>query len=95
VDGYAPVAITGDGTLGVVYVQNSTTLTIDMSKMSGKVTALWYDPTNNTYLSIGEYDHSGMIQFTSPAGNSAGDQDFVLLLTSKKGKKDPSTEKTL
>ncbi|MBV8485340.1 MAG: DUF4038 domain-containing protein [Verrucomicrobia bacterium] len=86
VDGYAPAAITGDGTLGVVYVQNSTTLTIDMSKMSGDVTARWYDPTNNTYSSIGEYDHSGMIQFTSPAANSAGDQDFVLLLTSKKAR---------
>jgi hypothetical protein len=83
VDGYAPAMITSEGTLGIVYVQNTTTLTIDMSKMSGKVTAQWYDPTNNSYLSIGEYDHSGAVQFASPAANSAGDQDFVLLLTTK------------
>ena len=83
VDGYAPAMITGDGTLGIVYVQNTTTLTLDLSKMSAKVTAKWYDPTNNSYLPIGEYDHSGIVQFTSPATNSAGDEDFVLLLTTK------------
>ncbi|MGA7125009.1 MAG: DUF4038 domain-containing protein [Chthoniobacterales bacterium] len=87
VDGYAPAMITGDGTLGIVYVQNTTTLTIDMSKMSGRVTAEWYDPTSNSYLPIGEYDHSGTLQFISPATNNDGDQDFVLLLTTRPSKK--------
>jgi Protein of unknown function (DUF4038)/Putative collagen-binding domain of a collagenase len=95
IDGYAPATISDDGTLGIVYVQNRTTLTIDMSTLSGRVTAQWYDPTNNSYSSIGEYDHSGMIQFTSPAANSAGEQDFVLLLASKKDNKGKSTEKKL
>ena len=95
VDGYAPAMSTGDGTLGIVYVQNTTTLTIDLSKMSGKVTAEWYDPTNNSYSSIGEYHNSGKLQFTPPAVNSAGDQDFVLLLTTGKGKNEPFNERTL
>lgn len=94
-DGYAPAMITDDGTLGIVYVQNTTTLTIDLSKMSGDVTAEWYDPTNNRYLTIGEYHHSGTVQFTSPGTNSQGDQDFVLLLTTKKASKGLVTENTL
>jgi Protein of unknown function (DUF4038)/Putative collagen-binding domain of a collagenase len=82
-DAYAPAMITDDGTLGVVYVQNQTTLVMDLSKMSNDITAQWYDPTNNSYSPIGKYQHSGTAQFTSPAANSAGDQDFVLLLTTK------------
>jgi Protein of unknown function (DUF4038)/Putative collagen-binding domain of a collagenase len=81
VDGYAPAMITTDGTLGIVYVQNRTTLTIDMSMMSGKIDAAWYDPTNNSYSFLGTYENSGARQFLAPAANSAGDQDFVLLLT--------------
>ena len=94
VDGYAPAMITDDGTLGIVYVQNTTTLTIDMSKMSSQVSAEWYDPTNNRYSPIGKYQHSGTAQFTSPAANGAGDQDFVLLLTSK-AVRDGAADKTL
>jgi hypothetical protein len=95
VDGYAPAMSTGDGTLGIVYVQSTTTLTIDLSKMSGKVTAQWYDPTSNSYSPIGEYDNSGNLQLTPPAANSTGDQDFVLLLTTAKGENGRSNERTL
>jgi hypothetical protein len=86
VDAYAPAMLTDDGTLGVVYVQNQTTLVMDLSKMSGEIVAEWYDPTNNSYSPIGKYPHVGTVPFTSPAANHAGDQDFVLLLTTKAAK---------
>jgi Protein of unknown function (DUF4038)/Putative collagen-binding domain of a collagenase len=83
VDGYAPAMVTPDGRVGVVYVQNTTTLTINMSRLSRTVTAEWYDPTNNTYTKIGTYSNSGKQEFTPPSANSAGDEDFVLLLTAE------------
>jgi hypothetical protein len=84
VDGFAPAMVTPDGSLGIVYVQNATTLSINLSLMAGNVTAQWYDPTNNTYSSVGTYPNSGTHEFRSPPSNSAGDQDHVLLLTATK-----------
>jgi hypothetical protein len=77
-------ASSSDGKLAVAYRPStgntSQSFVVDMSKLSGQVTARWYDPTAGTYASIGTFANSGTHTFDSPATNSAGDNDFVLVL---------------
>src|SRR6185437_5707695 len=44
-DDYVTAASTADGALAMAYVPSSRTITVDLSKLSGIVTARWYDPT--------------------------------------------------
>lgn len=81
-DTYATAASTPDGKLVMAYMPNLRTFTVDMSKLSGPVMAEWYDPTNGTYLVIGSaLGNTGTMQFTPPGTNSAGDGDWMLVLT--------------
>lgn len=77
-------ASTADGKLAVAYRPatgtTSQSFPVDMSKLTGQVTAEWYDPTAGTYASIGSFPSSGMHTFDSPSTNAAGDNDFVLVL---------------
>jgi len=77
-------AYSADGKLALAYRpatgQTSQTIVVDLGKLSGQVTARWYDPTAGTYAAIGSFPNSGMHAFASPATNSAGDNDFVLVL---------------
>jgi hypothetical protein len=79
-DNYVTAATTPDGSLGVAYVPQQTTLTIDMTAMRGTTTARWYDPTTGTFSAIGSFPNSGTQQFTSPANHSDGSDDWVLVL---------------
>src|SRR5262249_4785151 len=83
-------AFAPDGTLAIAYKPNTGTssqsFTVNMSRFSGGVTARWYDPTNGTYITIGtNLANSGMMTFNSPSTNSAGQNDFVLVLTATPG----------
>jgi hypothetical protein len=74
-----------DGTLAIAYKPPSggggQSFTVHMNQFAGPVTAQWYDPTNGTYFNIGSaLANSGDQVFTSPAANSAGQNDFVLVL---------------
>jgi hypothetical protein len=82
-DNYVTTAGTPDGSLVVAYLPASTTITVNMSKLGGAVTAQWYDPTNGTYASVNgsPFSNTGTQNFTSPGNNSAGDPDWVLILT--------------
>jgi hypothetical protein len=51
-----------------------------MSHFARQVTARWYDPTAGTYTNIGTFANSGTHTFDSPTVNSAGENDFVLVL---------------
>ncbi len=77
-------ASTSDGKLAVAYRpstgQGSQSFVVNMSQLSGQVTARWYDPTAGTYAAIGSFANSGMHTFDSPSTNGAGDNDFVLVL---------------
>ena len=77
---YATAAMTPDGKLGMVYMPTSRAVTVNMAKMSGQVTAQWYDPTNGKYTSIGSFANTGSHQFPAPGNNSGGDSDWVLVL---------------
>jgi hypothetical protein len=78
-------AYTADGTWAVAYQpasgQTSQSFIVRMSQFAGQVTARWYDPTAGTYASIGSFANSGTHTFASPSVNSAGGNDFVLVLS--------------
>ena len=80
-DPYATAAVASDGTVGMVYAPQATTLTINMAKMIGTVTARWCDPTTGAFTAIGTYANTGTHQFASPAAHSDGSRDWVLVLT--------------
>ena len=51
-DDYVTAARTPDGTLAMAYVPSSRTITVDLSTLSGPVTARWYDPAAGTFTPI-------------------------------------------
>jgi hypothetical protein len=78
--------VAADGSLALAYKPStgsgSQSFTANLNKLNGTVTAKWFDPTNGTYITIGTFAaNSGMQTFNSPATNSAGQNDFVLILT--------------
>ncbi len=82
---YATAAVSPDGTLGMVYVPSSRTMTVAMTKMaSTTVTARWFDPSNGNYTPVSgsPFANTGTKQFTPPGNNSDGDSDWVLVLQS-------------
>jgi hypothetical protein len=79
-DNYVTAAITADGTLGIAYLPQSTTVTVNMAEMHGPITARWYDPTTGAFSAIGVLPNTGTYQFTSPADHSDGTDDWVLVL---------------
>jgi hypothetical protein len=78
---WAAAAVTPVGDFGVVYTPVVQALTIAMTKMRGTTLARWYDPTNGTYVTIGSYPNTGTQIFTPTGNNSAGDHDWLLVLT--------------
>ena len=82
---YVPLSATPDGHYAVAYFSrgSASSLTVNMSKFSGQVTAQWFDPTNGPYTSVSgsPFSNTGTHNFTPVGNNSAGDPDWVLLLT--------------
>jgi uncharacterized protein DUF4038/collagenase-like protein with putative collagen-binding domain len=79
---YVAAAATADGDLLLAYVPpaHAGTITVDMTKMVTAARARWFDPTNATFTAIGTIANTGTHVFTTPATNSAGDTDFLLML---------------
>jgi chitodextrinase len=84
---YVTAARAPDGSLFIAYLPTSRTVTMDMTKLAGATTARWYDPTDGSYTSIsgGPFANLGAQQFSPPAGNSAGDSDWILVLEASVG----------
>jgi hypothetical protein len=81
---YVTAARVPDGSLVLAFCPVSTTITVDMTQMSGLTNASWFDPSNNT-LSVIEgspFGNTGTHGFTTPGDNSDGDPDWVLVLES-------------
>jgi len=66
----------------MAYMPTRRTITVDMTQLSGPVTARWYDPANGTYSSIAgsPFANTGTRQFMPAGNNSVGDGDWVLVL---------------
>jgi len=79
-DTYATAASTTDGSLAMAYLPDIRKVTIDMSKLSGQVTARWFDPSNAAFTDIGSFANTGTQAFTPPGNNGDGDGDWVLVL---------------
>lgn len=78
---YVTAAADPNRTLAVVYMPVARAVTIDLRRFAGPVRARWFDPTSGAYTRIALPDGAaGKRQFTPPARNSTGDQDWVLLL---------------
>jgi hypothetical protein len=77
---YVTAALTANRTTGVIYLPTGHTITVNLAKMSGTVTARWFDPTTGKYHSIGRFANSGTRQFTSPPAHTDGFRDWVLVL---------------
>jgi len=84
VDGndYATAARTPDGRLVIVYTPTIRPISIDMSRLTGSVTARWFDPANGTYKEIegSPFVNKTSRSFTPPGNNHDGDGDWVLVL---------------
>ena len=54
-----------------------------MTALRGTVTARWYDPTSGTYTTLAgsPFPNTTTRAFTTPSANSAGQADWVLVLT--------------
>jgi hypothetical protein len=79
---YATTAWNPNGTLAVTYVPTSTTLTVNMAKFGGSVTARWFDPSAGTYTAISgsPFANTSTHNFATPGANFDGNEDWVLLL---------------
>lgn len=79
-DDRASCARASDGSVALVYMPKSRTVTVDMGRLSGMVTARWYNPTTGTYRSIGTFSNKGRRNFSGPGDNGTGDRDWILIL---------------
>ena len=81
---YVPAARTPDGRLVIVYLPEKTTITIDMTKLSGPAVARWYDPASGKYHEVAgsPLPNQGARKFTAPGDNAdgPGNPDWILLL---------------
>jgi len=79
---YSTAAYSLDGKLVIAYTPALQSLTVDMSKLSAKAVARWYDPSNGRYVPAAgsPVANSGSRSFTPPGSNGDGDDDWVLVL---------------
>jgi hypothetical protein len=89
---YVTTSRTSDGSLVLAYTPASTTLAVDMTKLSGPVTARWFDPSNGTYRSVtgSPFSNAGTRNFSSPGTNNDGDSDWLLALEASDASQPPS-----
>ncbi|MGA3268607.1 MAG: DUF4038 domain-containing protein [Verrucomicrobiota bacterium] len=79
---YVTAALTSDGTLGMAYLPQGGTITVDLSKLKNRIMAWWFDPTSDSSRMIcgSPFANAGAQQFTTPGKNSTGEPDWLLVL---------------
>jgi hypothetical protein len=79
---YVTAALTDDGSTGVAYLPNVRRITVNLAKLSGRVTAHWFDPASGQSRPVegSPFDNDGKRDFAPPGDNAAGDGDYVLVL---------------
>jgi len=75
------------GKLAIVYIPDKRTITVDLGKLSGAVTARWYDPANGKFQEIAgaPFANTGTHDFATPGDNAdgKGNADWVLVMEVK------------
>jgi len=84
---YVTAARTPDGRLALAYLPISRPVTVDLSRMSSRVRARWYDPTSGRYVAAARslLRNRGTAKLVPPQVNGAGQGDWVLVLTVASG----------
>jgi hypothetical protein len=79
---YVAAAAAPDGTLLIAYVPPSHrgSISIDMTAMSSRARARWFNPTTGAYVSIGTFPNTRAQGFEPPGDNGSGFADWVLVL---------------
>jgi Protein of unknown function (DUF4038)/Putative collagen-binding domain of a collagenase len=79
---YATTGRTADGSLVMVYLPTSRTITVDMTKLRQSARAQFYDPSNGTFSPVAgsPLPNTGTRTFAPPGPNGDGDGDWVLVL---------------
>jgi hypothetical protein len=83
---YVMTARARDGSFGLSYFPTNRLVTYDLSKLTGRVTATWYDPTDGSRKPVdgSPFPTAGRRDFTPSGNNASGDSDWVLLLEVKR-----------
>ncbi len=72
---FASAARTPDGRLAMVYVPDPRQIVIDLTQMSGEVTASWFNPVDGSKVGAGTHSNRAPTAFLSPFS-----EDSVLIL---------------
>ena len=85
--GAMSAAATTDGRCALAFTAGGKTMTADLAKLRGPVAARWFDPTSGAMEGIkgGPLPARGSREFAPPGKNSAGDSDWVLVLSDAAG----------
>lgn len=79
---YVTAAATRNGRLALAYLPNGETVSLNLGRFTGRVRVRWFDPTNGRFRGSGaRRPHRGLARLTAPNANSAGDHDWLLVLT--------------
>jgi hypothetical protein len=86
-DDYATAETATDGSLIVAYAPNARTFSVDLSKLNGPATAEWFDPTTGASGAAPQHvNNAGEQSFATPGRNAAGDDDWVLVISTADGR---------
>ncbi len=82
---YVTAARTRDGRLALAYLPAGQRIVVDLSRLSGRVRARWYDPTSGRFARVpgSPLRSAGRRSFAPPGRNRDGDADWVLVLTAR------------
>lgn len=83
---YVTAARAAGGGFAFAYFPVRRTVTVDLERLTGPVTARWFDPTDGGFQELegSPFANGGRRDFTSPEKNRDGDGDFVLVLEGSK-----------
>lgn len=79
---YVTAALADDASAGVIYLPDVRQFTVNLAKLSGRVSARWFDPTSGQFALVegSPFGNGSPKDFTPPGRNAAGERDWVLLL---------------
>jgi len=83
--GAVSAAATEDGSCALAFTAGGQVLSLDPARLGGPAAARWFDPTSGELKATeaAPAAKTGLMEFTPPGKNAAGDSDWVLVLDAK------------